>query len=428
MTKEKKREITSITIGILAGVCLCAILTKAGLPPERIMLILAVCIGSVLIHRRRAACSEDYIKKLLGLEVRADRDFRYDWLRVLAVVMVIVTHAVQVDLSLGLVTDERQIFICNIVYMLCLACNLIYVMLSGALLIPYKEEKLSDFYIKRVVKVFFPMAVYFLFYLWQDRELENVTWGTVGNIFTRLLQGDTPESPHYWLMYTLLSVYIVIPLFRYMFRNMPYKMLSTIVAISLVLMGINLFSPLKIALTSFLAGWEGVAIIGYWVTRPETKRYYGVLVGTGITAFAVMILMIAKELDYRTLCCNTSPVMTLISVGIFAFVYGRDKIFGRGNALLNILSKYSYSLILIHWWSLHWITRGRLGIQVTQYHGGGLVLSLLVTLFVSLLAAICIDNFVMVFVEQIFWWMLEGVKKLIGKTVLTVKRNYKMKK
>ena len=148
MTKEKKREITSIMIGILAGVCLCAILAKAGLPPERIMLILAVCIGSVLIHRRRAAYSEDYIKKLLGLEVRADRDFRYDWLRVLAVVMVIVTHAVQVDLSLGLVTDKHQIFICNIVYMLCLACNLIYVMLSGALLIPYKEEKLSDFYIK----------------------------------------------------------------------------------------------------------------------------------------------------------------------------------------------------------------------------------------------------------------------------------------
>ena len=65
---------------------------------------------------------------------------------------------------------------------------------------------------------------------------------------------------------------------------------------------------------------------------------------------------------------------------------------------------------------------------MTQYHGGGLVLSLLVTLFVSLLAAICIDNFVMVFVEQIFWWMLEGVKKLTGKTALTVKRNYKMKK
>ena len=95
---------------------------------------------------------------------------------------------------------------------------------------------------------------------------------------------------------------------------------------------------------------------------------------------------------------------------------------------MNILSKYSYSLILIHWWSLHWITRGRLGIQVMQYHGGGLVLSLLVTLFVSLLAAVCIDNFVMVFMEQIFWWMLEGVKKLMGKTALTVKRNYKMKK
>ncbi len=427
MTREKKK-IVNIAIWIVAGICLCTILVKTGLAPERILMILAICMGSVLIHYKRASGSEDYIKKILGLKAGANRDFRYDWLRVLAVVMVIVTHAVQVDLSLGLVTDKHQIFICNIVYMLCLACNLIYVMLSGALLIPYKEEKLSDFYIKRVVKVFFPMVVYFIFYLWQNRELDMVTWGTIRNICVRLLQGDTPESPHYWLMYTLLSVYIVIPLFRYMFRNMPYKMLSAIVVISLVLMGLNLFSPVKIALSSFLAGWEGIAIIGYWVTRPETKKYHRLLIGTGIAAFAVMIFMITKEMDYRTLCCNTSPIMTLISAGIFAFVLGRDKVFGRGNVLLNILSKYSYSLILIHWWSLHWITRGRLGIQVTQYHGGGLVLSLLVTLFVSLLAAVCIDNFVMVFMEQIFWWMLEGVKKLIGKTALTVKRNYKMKK
>ena len=58
-----------------------------------------------------------------------------------------------------------------------------------------------------------------------------------------------------------------------------------------------------------------------------------------------------------------------------------------------------------------------------QYHGGGLVLSLLVTLFVSLAAAVCIDNFIVIFIEQIFWWLLEGIGKLIEKPALAVKNN-----
>ena len=410
MTKDKVKGI--IENGILILMCFCGLVevNRLGLSTKRTLAIAVVCFGSILIHWHRAKNKEGYFKAVLGLKLKEDRDYRYDWLRVLAVVMVIVTHAVQVDLSLGLVSGEKSTFILNVIYMLCLACNLIYVMLSGALLIPYREERLMDFYVKRIVKVFLPMAVYFVFYLWQNLELETINFETIKGLTIRLIQGETPESPHYWLMYTLLSVYIVIPLFRYMFRNMPYEVLTTVVVISIVLMGVNLFSPIRFQLSSFIFGWEGIAIIGYWVTRPETKKYYYGLMALGGIAFVVMVIMIVKQMDYRTLCCNTSPIMTLISTGIFAFVFLNGKFFQKGRITLSVLSKYSYSLILIHWWTLHWITRGRLNIQVMQYNGGGLLLSLLITLIVSLFAAMLIDNYIIVFFEQLIEWIIKGIK------------------
>lgn len=413
MNKEKIEICSEKILCIIMGLLFCLGLFIMGLRGRRIVLVGIVCLFSVIINLQKLNRDKDYTKKVLGIKKNSNWDYRYDWLRVLAVIMVIVTHAIQVDISLGLVTGERKTYVFTVLYVFCLACNLIYVMLSGALLIPYKEEEIKDFYLKRVNKVVFPMAVYFVFYLWQNRELEgHITGQTIKNIFERLCQGNTPESPHYWLMYTLLSVYIAIPLFRYMFKDMPYKMISAVVLISVILMTINLFSPIKFGFGSFISGWEGVAIIGYWVTRPETKKYYWLLIGMGTASFGIMVMMILKQMDYLTLCCNTSPIMVLISVGIFALVFKFEKIFAKGNIALAVLGKYSYSLILIHWWTLHWITRGRCNIRVEQNHGGGLFFSLFVTLAVSLMLAVLIDNYVLTFVEQIWNWLIRGVHKL----------------
>ena len=373
-------------------------------------------MASVIIHIGKTTNDKNYILKVLGIHSRTNRDYRYDWLRVLAILMVITTHAIQADLSLGLIMGKKKIFIFTILYMFCLACNLIYVMLSGALLIPYRKESLGDFYLKRVTKVAFPMIIYFVFYLWQNEELEgHISKYTVQNIFIRLLTGDTPESPQYWLMYTILSLYIVFPFFRYMFNKMPYRLLSVMVVIGICLMTVTLFSPISLKVSSFLGTWDGVAIMGYWVTRPETRERYNLLIGFGIAALGFMMVMIWRGLDYETLCCNTSPIMVLISLGIFAFVFRKESFCNKGNAILGMLSKYSYSIILIHWWVLHWITRGQYNIQVASYHGGGVIISLMVTIVVSLFWAFLIDNYVMTFIQQSWEWIIIFVKKLVNK-------------
>ncbi len=409
-TKEKRKQYLEIVLWCLAAVYFCIELLQFGKTVKRMVVVGGVCVVSVLIHAKRTLADPEYSSQVLGLKQKAGRDYRYDWLRCLAVMMVILTHAVKADLDEGFILDERAKFVFTVFYMLCLACNLIYVMLSGALLLPYKEESAWKFYLKRISTVALPMVIYYAFYMWQASELDgNIPWETIRELLLRLCQGTTPESPHYWLMYVLLSIYIAVPFLRYMFRNMPYKVLTGLVGVSMVLMALDLFCPIALGISSFLGKWEGIAIMGYWVTRPETKKYYHQLMVLGLAAFGLMVAMIGCDLNYQTLCTNYSPVMALICMGMFAFVLENRRIFERGNVLLLILGKYSYSLILVHWWALYGIVREKYQIHVGQYYTGGLFLTLILTLLVSLIASVLIDNLIIMPVQLVF---AGGIKKV----------------
>lgn len=415
LKKVTWRQWLEILIWCLAGFFFCKELAQFEQRFKRILVVAIICTISIIIHLRRTLADPDYEKEVWGLRQKTGRDCRYDWLRVLAVVMVIMTHAIQVDLHENMVSGRRAEFIFIVIYMLCLACNLIYVMLSGALLIPYRDESIWKFYTKRISAVALPMGIYYFFYLWQAGELAGggILY-VMQNFLLRLCQGNTPEAPHYWLMYVLLSIYIVIPFFRYMFWNMPYKVLTGAVILGLFLMGVDLFCPFTLGISSFLGKWEGIAIIGYWVTRPETRKYYCWLMRFGIFAFCVMAGMIWQNVDYRTLCGNHSPVMALICMGLFAAVLKYGDIFNKGNTLLRVLSKYSYSLILVHWWALHWIVRGKLDIHIGQYGGMGLIPETFITLAVSLLISFLIDNLVVMPVQMLFDWICRKSEMLIN--------------
>lgn len=391
--------------------------------PKTILLLCFIFLGSVLVHLYKGSKRPDYIKnEILTLKSNSGRWGRYDWLRVIAASLVIITHAIQADTSGGYITEKNGLFGYTVIYTLALSCNLIYVMLSGALLLPFKEEKLSDFYLKRVSKVGFPLVIYYIFYLWQSRQLTNITPSLLKDICYRLIKGTTPESPHYWLIYTILSLYIVIPFFRYMMKNMSYKMLTSLSAVIIFFMTLNTFSKITLAINTFLVYWIGIAIIGYWVTREETRKYDIALIIVGIITTAIAVYLIRTKSDFIKLICNCSPIMTLITVGIFAFVFKLGKVFDKGNWIVRILSKYSYSIILIHWWSLYHLTINSFGIRANMYGGAGVLISYIVTVVVSLWMAFLIDNLVVTLVDYIFNFVIKTAKKLIAKITQCTKK------
>lgn len=413
MDLNKKTKLArELLLWLFGGIVFAKMLNMLGLGGRRLGALIVIFVVAVFIHLYNSSKKDNYLKSVIGIDQTEHRDYKYDWLRLLAVLMVIATHAIQTDMSMGLVNGPKKAFVLTVVYILCLSCNVIYVMLSGALLLTYREESISNFYLKRITKVVWPMLVYYFFYLWQNLELTDISWSSIGGNLKNFFSGVTPESPHYWLIYAILSIYIVVPFLRFMFRDMPYKILTAFVIIAVIFMGITLFSPIPINIGSFMSSWTGVAVIGYWVTRLETRKYDKTLILFGLGAFATLVILCKVGANVLSLCCNCSPISVLISIAFFSLVYIGENIFGRGNIPLKILSKYSYSIILIHWWSLHWITRGWLNIQIMQYHGGGLFLSIVVTLFVSLIFAICIDNFIVIVVEKCFEIMVLGIKVL----------------
>lgn len=92
------------------------------------------------------------------------RQVYLDKLRVLATVLVIAVHTV--SLGSTLVPERSAVWygfeISNYLF---LCCNLLFIMISGALLLPVKDESAGQFYRKRFLKVLVPMVIYYILYV-----------------------------------------------------------------------------------------------------------------------------------------------------------------------------------------------------------------------------------------------------------------------
>lgn len=415
MTKSQKYNL--IVWSFVALLSLGALL-KLGGNIKLLGIASILCIIAVVIHYKRSLEDDNYLKYTIGIASKNQRHYEYDYLRTLAAMMVIVTHAVQTDMSLGLV-EEKMVYIMTVLYVICLVCNPLYVMLSGALLLPYREERLSEFYSRRFLKVAIPMIVYFGIYILYNilAGAQRFSGDLIVDMFKRLYQGNVPETPHYWLIYIILSIYIIAPFLRVLLKYINYRMLTIFVVIQSVFLILQIIPSLNGAFINMLNPWLGISVMGYWVTRDETKKYYNIFIILGILALTGMGIIIIKTGDFLGYVTNCSPISVFVGIGIFAFVFRFPKVFSRGNILLNLLSKYSYSIILIHWLVLHFVTKGMLGIRINT--GGFLIgnlLTLIVTMIVSLGISICVDNIVIVVI-------MEGINKFSKIIKNIVRRN-----
>ena len=105
------------------------------------------------------------IKKLMiGNMSKGNRKVYIDDLRVVATIFVIGVHTVSLAASMTEYGNIpfRVLTIFNFIF---LSCNLLFVMLSGALLLPVKNEPVGVFFRKRFTKVAIPLVVYYILYI-----------------------------------------------------------------------------------------------------------------------------------------------------------------------------------------------------------------------------------------------------------------------
>ena len=188
-----------------------------------------------------------------------------DLIRVIAIFLVVVAHVSGQLTDIWAKTSNRQWLIADVYGGIARVCVPLFFMISGYLLLP-RSEDLKVFYSKRIPKILIPLLVWSLIYLgWYC--------GTHANTCTPSLVSDLLLVKgayfHLWFLYSLLGIYLILPILQLIVRADPDKKLLWYFMLLWLLFGpilslahklwnfdINLRAPLA-------GGFVGYFFLGY---------------------------------------------------------------------------------------------------------------------------------------------------------------------
>ena len=130
------------------------------------------------------------------------RFIHFDILRIISCVLIVVMHSPISN------QNANGLFLSSLSYLSAPGIGLFF-MISGALLLPIKQDTKS-FFLKRFTKIVFPTLFWSIFYLCANALILNqhVEWGkaTLSVLFSA--QG----TPVLWFIYTLFGLYLLAPI------------------------------------------------------------------------------------------------------------------------------------------------------------------------------------------------------------------------
>ena len=172
-------------------------------------------------------------------------------------------------------------------------------------------------------------------------------------------------------------------------------------AVILILHCVYTYAPrfqINFVLTPFLASWESVFILGYFCTTKTAMQYYRfIMAGAGLSVVFI-IYAVQNVSDFSALLYNNAPTMVVIAAAVFLFFRKHgNALFSKDSRLLQTAGKYSFSILLIHWYILFEVVEKVFGLN-GQSLGivGGIVLTAVLTLGASFLFAAVYDNTVVI--------------------------------
>ncbi len=118
----------------------------------------------------------------------------------------------------------------------------LFFMLSGYLLLP-RSESVGAFYRKRVVKIIIPFVAWSVFYI-GDNCLRTPGLCTTDYLMQYLLLKKTYF--HLWFLYSLLGIYVIMPVLRLMVRPGTQNLLWYVIGLWII------FQPIRTLMDQFL--------------------------------------------------------------------------------------------------------------------------------------------------------------------------------
>ncbi len=350
-----------------------------------------------------------------------------DDLRALATVFVICAHTVslaQTFLPPGS-TVYRVLDISELAF---LPSNQLFIMISGALLLPVTHEKISTFFLKRCSKVALPLVVYYILYVCAK---EGLVWLRPDHwypLFIRILCGEPVEAPHFWLVYAIFRLYLLTPFFRWILRRIPDTVLAGVVFVFFAINTVYLYAPVSWwgwtgHLEPVVNSLAGAFLLGYFLSgsdrvsdgnigRKASWVYpaENILIAGGALAFFWFSFLILNTETYIRHFHQGEPLVLLSAAAIFLLVRRAEEGRREKNTLpaitvpVRLLSRYSFSILLIHWGVLHYVVKQVLRVDVLSGGiVGGCLLTSALTLAISAAGAVIVEHLLILPLQKLLF-------------------------
>ena len=275
------------------------------------------------------------------------REYAFDILRVISMVMVIIIHIANVYCrNFGFISNSSYL-IALILNTICRVSVPIFFMISGALLLDrnFNKEK----YFKRVIKYVVLIIVWDIIYLVWEYFYLGITYD---KLYKLILD---PYRAHLWFLYTILVLYALQPLFKIIMDKSNTKIK---IILLLTWIGLSLGSMLNSYIASFFTifSYIGYFIIGKYlydfIKKYDFRKYNLTLIIIMIICYLFSIIMnysLSMNLNkfYNMFFAYRTPFIMFSSFALFTLIISNYKKDGL-NKFITTLSDLSLGVYLIH--------------------------------------------------------------------------------
>ncbi len=342
-------------------------------------------------------------------EMKASRFIYLDVLRTMAAFFAVAVHVAEPVI----LEYERGTAVWKILSggtLILLACNPLFLMISGSLLVKDRNETALEFYQKRFGKIAVPLVLFYLLYMaasWTG-NLTVVEW--IKLAVQTILTGSCGIAPHLWLVYVLIIIYFFVPVLRKSVGRLGETGGKRLFAIIVFLLSCGAFLKSRgMGGSLWFNGilWLGIFVSGYLIHQPYMRKYDGLFGIFGLMMAALSYQVMVNRPDYKQIVFNGSVLIVGISWALYAAAVRAERMFRRVAGGLAFLGKHSFSVLLVHWLVLYGILMNG-GIPGLQSHGLLIRLTgtFLAVILLSLTASVIMDDLIQPGLEKMvkFLW------------------------
>ncbi|WP_103069717.1 acyltransferase [Aquimarina sediminis] len=284
-----------------------------------------------------------------------DKQVWLDNTRAIATIAVVIVHvSAPILYKFGEVSNEIW-WVGNVYDSIVRFCVPVFFMLTGALLLS-KDYILKDFLIKRFLRIIPPLVFWSLIYICYHTFFVGDNSFTLYEFFRKVIKGLFQGSEyHLWFVYTLLGLYLFIPVLRKWIKYSSRKEVLYFLLIwgVTITYGVPVFRNYlpQITLINF-TGFIGYIVLGYYLSNTTMTRLYVpimlIVVGVAITIYGTYYISDQENLFHEYFYGYLTPNILMVSIGVFLFF----KTYIVGNKvvvrIISFISDHSFGIYLVH--------------------------------------------------------------------------------